>query len=306
LHDVPLIVRSLALSLLVACGSRDEAKRDDPPPLATPDASANLEAAPAPTRPGTPEELWQRYRAIHATATQANAIETGKQLWSMLTPDAQALVDQAGKATLAAARSTSVEMDLAELRFKLLGESAVARVEFMKTATISELEAKTSAATLTAKGAGQTLTFELVRATGGPWLFTASPGLLATDTEVFRLPSGQEETKGAPSVDASIQAWKRANATGTGWDAYNLLSPAMRSKILRLVSSVGGSGAADAARIFEKTLVDRRNRGVTITTTKITDQTADQATVEITYSSGKPETITLVKVDGVWWVEMPL
>jgi hypothetical protein len=72
------------------------------------------------------------------------------------------------------------------------------------------------------------------------------------------------------------------------------------------VSSVGGSGAGDAARIFEKTLTDRRGRGVSITDTTIEDRTADSASFTVHYSVGKADKITAVRVDGAWWIEMPL
>jgi hypothetical protein len=151
-----------------------------------------------------------------------------------------------------------------------------------------------------------TLTFELESTDGGPWRFAGSRDLLASDNEVFKTPAGQETTVGTASIDALAARWKQVNASGTGWDAYNLMSPAMRTKIINLVSRVGGNGAGDAARIFEKTLTDRRGRGVSITSIAIDDRTADSANLTINYSVGRADKITAVRVDGAWWIEMPL
>ena len=261
---------------------------------------------------GSAEAAWQRYRDAHAGATPANAVDTGKVLWSMLTSEAQQLVDEAGKATIAAAGPTGAKLDRTELRFKLLGESAATRVAFMTGATINALTPHATvkdvaSAELRIRGGdGRTLVFKLARQPGGPWLLAPSPALLATDQDVFKLPAGREASTGAASLDDLVARWKKANDTGTGWDTYNLMSPAMRARVLRLVASVGGSGAEDAARIWEKTLVDRRNRGLVITGIEIQHQSADGARFEVTYSSGKPESITAVKVDGAWWIEMPL
>ena len=195
----------------------------------------------------------------------------------------------------------------------MLGESAAARASMMANAQIAELTAspdevrgsdKIARTRLVVKDQDTTLELELIKTNDGPWLFAASPGLIATDTDVFKRPAGREQATGQPTLDAVVARWKQVNATGTGWDAYNLMSPSMRRRILGMVSSVGGNGAEDAARIFEKTLTDRRGRGVTITATKITDQTPDRANVEINYSTGKSETATAVKVEGAWWIEL--
>jgi len=69
---------------------------------------------------------------------------------------------------------------------------------------------------------------------------------------------------------------------------------------------MGGDGMADVARIMEKTLVDRRNRGVTVTGTKIDSQTADRGQFTLTYSTGATDSFTAVHLDGVWWLEVTL
>ncbi len=305
------MIRALALIVLVACGSRADEEianraREPAPRLA--DASL-----PAPVTPRDADQAWTAYRDAHKGATSANAVETGKKLWAMLAPDAQQIVADSLATTVGSLGKTGAKLDATDAHYRVLGESAAARASMMAAAQIAELTAspdevrgtdKISRSHLVVKDQGTTLVFELVKTNDGPWLFAASPGLIATDTDVFKRPAGHEETTGAPTLDAVVAKWKQINATGTGWDAYNLMSPAMRRRILGMVASVGGNGAEDAARIFEKTLSDRRGRGMAITSTRITDQAADRASVEVNYSTGKSETATAVKVDGAWWIEL--
>ncbi len=303
------MIRAIVI-VLAACGSRGsepQAELDPPKPVV-------VDPARAPKKTGA-EQAWERYRDAHAGAVTANAVETGKRLWPLLAPDAQKLVDTAGAATLAAAGPTTAKLSPIELRYKILGETAAVRAAFMKVATISEQKQLPDAERdgsriltmrLTARDGATTLMYELVRADDGPWLIAASPALLATDQDVFKTPAGRESHEGAASIEDLVAKWKQINASGTGWDAYNLMSPEMRKNVLRLVARVGGSGAEDAARIWEKTLVDRRTRGISITDAKIEDATADRAAVQLSYSLGGSDRLTLVRVDGKWWIEMPL
>lgn len=312
-------VAAIVVAIAVACGS----KASEPPPapiVVDAPAAVVVDVASAIVVDASvagdePEAVWQRYRDAHAGATTANAIATGTTLWAMLSPEAQRVVEQAATTTIAAAtRTTGQTFDLAEMRVKLLGESAASRVAFMKHAAIVERiphpdETRggtvTSSVTLIVKSGTEKLTFELTKSNGS-WRFAPSPALVASEDAVFKTPAGQESNVGSPTAEAAIARWKQVNAGGTGWDAYNALSPDMRRKILRMVASVGGNGAPDAARIFEKTLTDRRTRGMTITGTRVIDQAAEHARFEISYSNGKPEEATAVKVDGVWWIELAL
>jgi hypothetical protein len=140
---------------------------------------------------------------------------------------------------------------------------------------------------------------------GGRWRLAPSPGLIASDKEVFKAPAGSDAPTGLASADAVAERWKAILETGTGWDAYNLMSPAMHKRLNELVASVGGSGGGDVAKIFEKTIVDRRNRGLHVKSATLEHRTADSASLVLVYSDGKSDTFTCVRANGSWWLEMP-
>lgn len=256
---------------------------------------------------GSPEELWEAYRAAHVGATVANAVETGRKLWPLLAGDARKMVGDAAAATIAALGSTKINVSAEEIGYKVLGETAAARAVFVASAKLT-WEAKAGSAgggTMRLAGKGSPLALDAVRE-GDVWRLAAGPGLLAGEGEVFRMPTGAEAVAGADSLDAISARWQDILAHGNGWDAYNVMSPAMRAKLLELVGNMGGSGAGDVARIFEKTVVDRRNNGITVTSATIEDRTDTRATIVLVYSNGKSDRFIAVRVDGKWWLEMQL
>lgn len=275
---------------------------------------------PKPATAGTVEELVAIYQAAHVGATTANVIDTGKKLWPLLDDEAHAMVTTAAEATIGAMSATvkaTANVSIADLAYKILGEGAAARKDFMAHATIAEHRADpdrdvagtmVSSQTVVLRAAGaEPIELVVVRAgKDAPWRFSGSPGLLVTEQEVFRAPAGGEAPAGVATLDAVAARWAEILKAGNGWDAYNLMSPTMRNKLLDMMASVGGTGAGDVAKVFEKTIVDRRDRGVTVTKTAIEDRTADHGSIVMTYSDGKSDTFDGVRIDGTWWLEMPL
>ena len=307
----------LAIAISACKGDDPHAKIVEPPPIAAPAKIVQpppIVAPPEAAKPRSPQAWFEDYRAAHEGATAANAIETGKKLWPMLASDAAAMLRQQASATLATLSAT-VAITAEDLGYKLLGETAAARAAVIHDARIlgdsPEADRMVNGKPLTARvlhvrGAGATIDLPIV-AEGGSWKLAAGPGLVASDTEVFHAPAtGSDAPVGLPTVDALAARWKQVIATGNGWDALNIMSPAMRKRMLELVSQMGGTGMPDVARIFEKTIVDRRNRGITVESIKIEDRTDDRGSIVMKYSDGKSETFTGVRVAGVWWVEANL
>gem|GEM_PF-2503839 len=308
--------RALLLIAVVACGKSDDRVTRNVP--AEPDPVAVVVDAAAPTappeKPGSPRAWFADYRAAHDGATVDNAITTGKKIWPMLASDAQAVIVDQANASIAAL-SVKVNITPQDLAYKLLGETAATRATMMHDATVvgdDPQPARTIGGhelvtrMLHVKGGGTTLDLAIV-GDGGGWKLAAGPGLVADENEVFHAPSsGSDAPTGVASLDAVAARWKQVIASGNGWDAINIMSPAIHQKLLQLVASMGGSGAADVARIFEKTIVDRRNRGITVESVTIEDRTADRGTITMKYSNGVSESFTGVRVNGVWWLEVTM
>ena len=306
--------RALLVIAVVACGKGDDkAARNvaaDPDPVVAVVADA---AVPA-DKPGSPRAWFADYRAAHDGATVDNAIETGKKIWPMLASDAHSVILTQSRASIAAL-TAKVEISPQDLGYKLLGETAATRAAMMHDATVTGDDAQDSRTidghelvtrVLHVKGGGTALDLPIV-AQGGGWKLASGPNLLATEAEVFHAPAtGTDAPAGVASLDAVAARWKQVIATGNGWDAINIMSPAMHDKLIQLVASMGGSGAADVARIFEKTIVDRRNRGITVESVTIDGRTADRGTITMKYSNGVTESFTGVRVNGVWWLEVTM
>jgi hypothetical protein len=287
---------------------REAAKADPPtppPPAPTPTAASFSSA----------DDLWTAYVAAHVGATPANALETGKKIWPMLDDDAQKLVADAVDQQLANL-SMNVKLSAEELRYKMIGESAAARAETIAKTPPSEMtrdnDIKLPSGSV--KGGvhwrlrapdGTKLEY-VAESLDGKWHIAPSASLFVSDQEVFKAPAGKQGPTGVASAEAASERWKQVLETGNGWDAYNVMSPVMRDKLHTLVAQVGGNGADDVAKIFEKTIVDRRNRGVHVTKTAISGKTATSASLAFTYSDGKTDNFNTVLADGVWWIEMPL
>jgi hypothetical protein len=305
----------LAIVIAACKGDDPRAKIVEPPPIVAPARIAEPPVArPEAAKPGSPQAWFDDYRAAHEGATAANAIDTGKKLWPMLASDAAEMLRQQATTTLATLKAT-VAITAEDLGYKLLGETAATRAAAMHDAKIvgddPRPERVVSGKSLVSRmlhvrGAGTTIDLPIV-ADGGSWKLAVGPSLVASDTEVFRAPAtGSDAPVGLPTLDGLAARWKQVIATGNGWDALNIMSPAMRKRVLELVSQMGGTGMPDVARIFEKTIVDRRNRGITVESMTIEDRTDDRGSIVMKYSDGKSETFTGVRVAGVWWVEAKL
>jgi hypothetical protein len=309
-------IAAVLTAALALAGCKDKDKAPPARPATTDPTPVPPAPPPAPANDGTAEELVAAYQAAHVGATTANVIETGKKLWPLLDDDARAMVTTAANATIGA-MATSVQVSTSDLGYKILGEGAAARRDFMANAMLVEDRVEqdrniagtiVSTRTLVLRAPGLE-PIELVAERAGkdaPWRFAASSGLLVTEQEVFRAPAGGDAPAGVATLDAVAARWAQILKAGTGWDAYNIMSPTMRTKLLDMMASVGGTGAGDVAKVFEKTIVDRRDRGVTVTKTAIENRTADHGSIVMTYSDGKTDTFDGVLVDGTWWLEMPL
>jgi hypothetical protein len=311
---------AVAAVAAVAAGCKSKAPSPGESARPTPTAPA-IDAPPAPAAPAaaadwrTPEDLWNAYRDAHVGATPGNAVATGRRLWPMLGSDAHDLVTTGVHQQLQALGAAAAHISPDELAYKLLGEIAAARAPFI---TGGELRAVTpkpdslingrrigSATIQIRKGAEPPVELELERVDGS-WRFKPGPGLLPDESAVFKTPAGGEGAQGSASLDAVVARWTQVLETGTGWDAYNVMSPAMRKRLLDMIAQVGGNGAGDVAKVFEKTIVDRRNNGIHVQATKIDDRSADRGTIAVTYSNGSTDTFAAVRADGAWWIEMPM
>jgi hypothetical protein len=300
--------RLALVALVLLAGCKDEiaaVHRDETP--STPASETPAITPPTPAAAGSPVALGESYRALHAGATVANAVETGKKIWPMLAADARTMVQTAAADSIAALGKMTIKVSAEDIGYKILGETAATRSAFMPTAKVTwRPKASTPATAGTLQLAGtSTVTLEVVRE-GSVWKLAAGPGLLADEHEIFRMPTGAEAAKGTDTLDAVSKGWQDVLAHGNGWDAYNLMSPAMRKRLLEMTAAVGGQGPADVARIFEKTIVDRRNNGVTVRSAVIEDRTDTRASIVLTYSNGKSDRFVGIRVDGKWWIEMPL
>ena len=230
-------------------------------------------------------------------ATPANAIETGRKILPLLDRGASDLVLTAAREQLAKLGATPIsEQDLV---CKMLGESAAVRAKVIASATPRFEQ--------TGKHARIVISAALIldAEQDGTWQLAPGPNLLASETDVFKPAAGKEAPAGTATADALAGRWKTVLDSGTGWDAYNLLSPAMRSKLLGMMAQMGGSGAGDVAKVFEKTIADRRDRGIHVSKARVEGLTADHGEVVVESSDGSTDRFTCVKVDGAWWLEFP-
>ena len=300
-----------------ACGNDSDRReaRNVPADPAAP-VAVHVDAAPPPgpaPETGSPRAWFEDYRAAHADATPATAIDTGTKIWQMLADDAhQQLLALA--ATMAAKLPT-IHVGAQELAYKMLGETAAVRAPMMRVAKITSDQTTpprqvgghtVPVHALRIEGNGQTLALDIIN-DGTGWKLAAGPSLTVDESDVFKAPSsGKDAPVGLPTLDAVVARWKEIVASGNGWDALNIMSPAMHAQLLQLIARMGGDGMPDVARIMEKTLVDRRNRGVTVTATKIDSQTADRGQFTFTYSTGTTDTFTAVRSGAAWWLEVKL
>ncbi|HVK77431.1 MAG TPA: hypothetical protein VM734_29190 [Kofleriaceae bacterium] len=305
-----VVAVALVGSVLAACG------RSSSPSASAPGRDAGVTVAapvapPAIVEPDGAEALWEAFRAAHEGATTATVVETGQRLDALLTDAARQLLAGAAE-TSAQALAGSVKVSPAQVRFKLLGEGAVVRRDRIVRSTLTDLapEPERPGAprrwklTVRDPDGGR---LELVAAqVGDAWRLDVAPDLLVAEAELFRAPAGEEAPEGVASADQVAARWRAVLDGGTGWDAWNLISAPNRARILQVVASVGGAGAGDAVRILEKTLVDRRNRGIRTTAAEVTPRGDDHADVEITYSDGKRDTFAAVRAGGAWWLEIPM
>jgi hypothetical protein len=300
----------LALAV-IACGKGDDRTAHNV--AADPDPAVVADPRPA-DKPGSPKAWFADYRAAHDGATVDNAIDTGKKIWPMLASDAQAvLVEQSRTAIATLAVKTHIEAQ--DVAYKLLGETAATRAAMMHDAKLAGDDAQDSrtidghelVTRMLHVTSGATKLDLPIVAQGGGWKLAAGPHLVAGEDEVFHAPAtGTDAPAGVASLDAVAAKWKQVIAIGNGWDAMNIMSPAMHAKLLQLVASMGGTGPADVARIFEKTLVDRRNRGITVESYAIDGRTDDHGTITMKYSNGAEEAFSGVRVNGVWWLEVTM
>ena len=235
-------------------------------------------------------------------------------MWSMLSHDAQKLIlDQAKQAVLAA--SSPVMPDSQDIAYKIVGETAAARAALMKDAQLAEVSPQGVVTTnghkvwrtkvVIASGVTK-LHLELV-SDKGRWKLEPTPDLTVREDELFKAPStGADAPHGLPTIDALAAAWKKTVDSGNGWDALNIMSPSMRKQLLDMVARMGGSGMADVARIMEKTLVDRRNRGLSVKAVSIDNRTDAGGSIKTTYSNDESDTFTAVRLDGLWWLEVKI
>jgi len=309
----------LALAVVVALAGcskdREPAPAADPAPP-RPSVAADA-AAPKPIDSpkaidsprfdaASPQALFAAYQAAHAGATTANPIDTGRRIWPLLSADARDMVTKMSTETIGKLGPTAIKVSPEDIGYKVLGETAAVRAQAMPTATIVAARALTKdRTTLDIKLGGEHLELVAVRE-GASWRLAAGPGLVVSDTEVFRAPSGREAPAGAATVDEAAAKFRDVLARGTGWDAYNMMSPANRERLLALMGQMGGTGAGDVAKVFEKTIADRRRAGITVVKAEVTDRTADAATVVLSYSNGASDRFHAVRVDGKWWLEMPI
>lgn len=332
-----IVVALVALVAFVACGNSerssnrnvaaDDGSASAPSPAAgsapAPASASGPAPAPAPapataTAPGstasTVEDWFAAYRSAHATASPANAVETGKAMWELLSSDAQKFVlDQSKQAVLAA--SKPVMPDPQELAYKIVGETAAARAAMMKDAKLTEvtpsptadLSGKKVQSSKVVITSGTTKLQLIVILQAGRWKLDPSPDMVVREDELFKAPStGTDSPHGLPTVEALGAAWKKTVDTGNGWDALNIMSPGMRKQLTELVARMGGSGMADVARIMEKTLVDRRNRGLSVKSVSIESRTDTTAALKTTYSNDESDSFTAVRIDGLWWLELKI
>jgi hypothetical protein len=305
-----LTVLALLATTLIACN------KSDAPPTPTGSGSPSSGSAagsavivtpvpaPATSAPGSAEALWAAYQAAHVGATSGNVLETGRKIWPLLDGDAQKVILDVSKQTKAQL-DANIKLSTQELAYRVLGEMAAARTQLIADGRLTAVSPTGDGATLEIRSGKDSLKFEATNA-HGEWRLAASESLVTSSSDVFHAPAGSKAPNGRATLELLAEDWKAAIGNGTGWDAYNMLSPANRARLGQLIGQMGGSGAGDVAKVFEKTIVDRRNRGITITAATIEDRTADSAAIVLTYSNSEHDRFPAVHVDGQWWLEMRL
>lgn len=302
-----LVISLTAVLVLVACDKRSSPKPTPPPatadagpvePPAAPDA-----APPEVIVPSTPQALWRAYQAAHAGASKATALEVGRTIDALLSREASAIIAEAA-ATMAAKLPASAGLKVEEIRYKLLGEGAASRAAQIARATV-EFGPDGDTVAFTARDGATTLEFVAVR-DGDQWRLGPSPSLLVAEDDLFALPAGQVATVGAATPEAVAARWVDALNSGTGWDAYNLVAPSNRARLKAMIAEMGGSGDEDVVRVFDKTIRDRRDRGITALPATVPAGGDERRTIEFRYSDGTTDQFDAVREDGAWWIVMPL
>ena len=109
-----------------------------------------------------------------------------------------------------------------------------------------------------------------------------------------------------PGPEATVRDLMRAAKTGDTDTVYELLAPATRAKLdteaKRATDDLGG-----AVRFTAKDLVSIGSASDTPPPTAITlvEETGDRARVLVVSASGDRSTIDLVRVEGLWRVDVP-
>lgn len=291
----------LVVLALVGCDKRSSPAPKPQPPAATDAATAD--AAPTPTLE-TVDGLWDAYRTLHTAATQSSAETIGRAIDALLSEDARAIITQAADQSVGAL-PTTLSIKSSEVRYKLLGEGAVARAALITAGTITVSETDASHALITMTSGGKTLVWNAVKEDAG-WRFAPSPDLLVKEDDLFALPAGASDPKGGASADAIAAAWVAALNGGSGWDAYNLIAPSGRAKLRAMIAQMGGAGDADVVRVLEKTIRDRRDRGIVARPATVKPCDGDRCPVTFPYSDGTSDDFEAVREDGLWWIVLPL
>jgi hypothetical protein len=296
---------AIAVVTVVACSRRDDTPAATGAGSAAMVASGSARVAAAPAL-DTVDGLWAAYKAAHAGATTGNVFDTGRAIWVLLAPDAQGMVNGVAREMIDKLGRGTGAITIEQLAYKVLGETAAARAKDIATATPHVEMAGSDHATVSVVVGKDSLAFEATRGATG-WRLAAGPSLVVDYSAVFKAPaSGSAAPAGSPTPDALLARWRTTLERGNGWDAYNLLSPVNRTKLDGLIAQMGGSGADDIVKVLEKTIVDRRTAGIAITSATIEAREAASATISLTYSNGQGDRFPAVRIDGVWWLEMPI
>jgi hypothetical protein len=285
--------------------ARPPAPRSDAAAAALPDAALAAPPDAAIDLTGSPEQLWNSYRAVIATATPRNFAETGRKLWPLLAKQSHDQVRRVTSELIARSR-TKVSIPTDELGFRLLGDSAWSHAPDLREAELQHVfpESNGARVELNIYRPGVPNLHFVAEQEGSSWLLDPGPWLVSAKSldTVLREPEREAPT-GSTSVEQVAERWKDVNEKGTGWDAYNMLSPAQRG---RVPPELGEDIVGELVAALHKTLVDRRARGIHVDKVAVERVTGDRATFMVTYSNQQTEQFVAIRAEGLWWLELPI
>lgn len=269
------------------------ASGDDGPRYPEPDKPGAIDAsAPEPV-----QALWRAFREVHAGATDANAEETGRKLWPLLSGDVHAAVATRFGDLVRGFGSGKMGVDLEHLTYRVLGQIAAVHANQVVGGDIEVTMRSRDDGTVTAEYdghyAGDHIPSYEAREEDGQWRMVDASGLFSGPD----LPR-HDDLQHPTDREALAVQWIAVLEHGHGRDAYDMLSGGTHSQMLSAANQ-GGLNLYSVVAALDAALAARQARKVAIT-----GHAVDGAELTLTYADGSTETFKIDKFGDEYFIDM--